>query len=126
MKPFEEFNAKYRSNAGKTMLNIIGKGFKIEGDFVFKKSWNEFIPGWDYVPRTRESVNLAVYTGEGAEDWQFFRVGLKGLSTQAKLRCLQWYREHSEDKGDKDVRIDNYLGALIRGGQLNSNLEIQR
>ena len=67
------------------------------------------------------------------EEWQYFRVGLKGVNTREKLARLRTYYEvsshaHYPDKGadtddncDVCIRIDNYIKALCRGGQLKSD-----
>ena len=84
------------------------------------------------------------------EIWQRFRLSMKGKSTAEKLRMLKnyWegmlhtthYGERFTDTDDCDIciRVDNYLGALCRGGQLPEkstllkalecrfNLEIQK
>jgi hypothetical protein len=70
------------------------------------------------------------------QEWQEFRVSLKGKSTSDKLKMLKGYYEeefvhtHVEesfvggtlvsgrDDCDVCIRIDNYLKALARGGQL--------
>ena len=69
------------------------------------------------------------------EDWQKFRLSLKGLSTRDKLDKLQAYynsavHTHTVEefpnatltsgRGDCDacIRVDNYIKALCRGGQL--------
>ena len=57
------------------------------------------------------------------EKWQEFRVSLKGLSTEDKIRRLRsydWNGEHEGEEADCDtcIRIDNYIKALCRGGQL--------
>lgn len=58
------------------------------------------------------------------EGWQFFRVGLKGKSTENKLKMLAMYMEThwAWDKPDSDeyIRVDNYLKALARGGQIEA------
>lgn len=67
------------------------------------------------------------------ENWQRFRLSLKGLSTEAKLRRLDAYVSNREVTGRynrvEQVRIDNYINALLRGGQLKRvgrNIVIQR
>lgn len=53
------------------------------------------------------------------EQWQEFRVSLKGLSTRDKLARLKHYYTFSEDdNADVSIRVDNYIKALCRGGQL--------
>lgn len=63
------------------------------------------------------------------EEWQRFRRSLKGTSTEEKLtRLCVYYLDNAphiyptdiEPCGDCDVciRVDNYIKALCRGGQL--------
>jgi hypothetical protein len=75
---------------------------------------------------TKERIAKAV----NDEAWQEFRISLKGLSTRDKLAKLHTYFEsvaHQEamephfppdDGCDVCVRIDNYIKALCRAGQL--------
>jgi len=66
------------------------------------------------------------------EEWQRFRKKLKGLQTSEKLdklyaRLEQVLITSSRDVFRKyEVQIDNYLNALRRGGQLDSNNRVQR
>lgn len=91
--------------------------------------WPHEVEQW-----VHEEVRGAVYEAEDTEDWQRFRVAMKGLTTQEKLGMLNNYFEKFVDRTtDGNVewpkykcRIDNYIGALVRGGQLNSNLEIAK
>lgn len=72
---------------------------------------------------TRDQINDAVDDVE----WQRFRISLKGMSTEEKLQRLHIYRPiyvESQEDIKKLVRVANYINALKRGGQLNSNLEI--
>ena len=61
------------------------------------------------------------------DEWQRFRRSLKGKSTKVKLETLQKLRSVLTGGGKfeldraNQVRIDNYLNALKRGGQLDSN-----
>lgn len=67
------------------------------------------------------------------EDWQEFRVSLKGRTTLEKLYLLQNYYNEGlwrhlypncplevgvEEWANYQIRIDNYIKALCRGGQL--------
>jgi len=63
------------------------------------------------------------------EDWQEFRVSMKGKSTEQKLRMLKKYdyEVHGGENAfsaldvvncDYCIRVDNYIKALCRGGQL--------
>lgn len=54
------------------------------------------------------------------EDWQKFRLSMKGQSTERKLNMLEeYYNAHvGEDEDNVTIRVDNYIKALCRGGQL--------
>lgn len=54
------------------------------------------------------------------EGWQEFRLSLKGISTQDKLQKLVGYYNAGKLLTDDTVyiRVDNYLKALARGGQI--------
>lgn len=63
------------------------------------------------------------------EDWQEFRVSMKGKSTEVKIGMLQRYdfEMHGGENVfsaldivdcDYCIRVDNYIKALCRGGQL--------
>jgi hypothetical protein len=77
---------------------------------------------WPYTVTglTKEEILQAVKDGE----WQEFRLSLKGLSTQEKLERLEerMLKEERRNGGglsrEQEVRIDNYINALLRGGQL--------
>lgn len=95
-----------------------------------------------YVQPDQRDVQYAVYTAESHMDWQLFRVSLKGLSTKHKLKMLynRWARfmcdlfdygmfsRNAESEWDRRalewVRINNYIGALRRGGQLDARLQV--
>lgn len=66
--------------------------------------------------------------------WQAFRVSMKGELTWVKLQMLQDYwdshvgPEYERVPGDNCVyciRVDNYLKALCRGGQLHPGQSLQ-
>lgn len=53
------------------------------------------------------------------QGWQEFRVSLKGLTTREKLSRLKAYLNNGPGARDtRQVRVDNYLKALARGGQV--------
>lgn len=62
------------------------------------------------------------------DKWQAFRLSLKGLSTKDKLKKLDtYYRKHTDRVNQ--VRVSNYINALLRGGQLIKRgrfVEVQR
>lgn len=66
----------------------------------------------------REEIQRAIKD----DAWQSFRLSLKGLSTEDKLYRLDNYLVSRELNGgvsrDEQVRVDNYINALLRGGQL--------
>ena len=127
VKEFKDFDTIFAANRAQTMNNIEKSHGKIAAeDWVDKKSWYEFAPNWVYQSSfVHSEISFAVYYSDDSEDWQKFRVGLKGLVTEAKLYCLAWY--YSQEPTElKRLRVNNYLGALVRGGQLNSDLKIVR
>lgn len=53
------------------------------------------------------------------EAWQEFRVSLKGKPTLTKIAELSWYYHYGPDDWEtRKIRVDNYLKALARGGQV--------
>lgn len=84
----------------------------------------------------QDFVQHCVYHVEGDNylhhrKWQLFRVSMKGHTTQEKVFMLiNYYQSNvveamSEDERKiQKCRVDNYLGALIRGGQLNKEYEV--
>ena len=56
-------------------------------------------------------------------DWQRFRRSLKGLQTKVKLQRLELYLTQGVTEA-RQIRVDNYINALKRGGFLNMDLEI--
>lgn len=79
-------------------------------------------------------VQFAVYRAPDHEEWQKFRVSLKGQSTKMKLLRLATYwataqiqhREGGVQLKLEKIRVDNYLGALVRGGQLTTDHVVVR
>jgi len=64
-------------------------------------------------------------------EWQNFRLSLKGLPTTEKLQRLSQRRQDKMDHlcvlpRQEQVRIDNYINALKRGGQLAIDGRVQR
>lgn len=70
-------------------------------------------------------IAYAVYESTGAGAWQQFRVSLKGFSTKVKLFRLEKRYDYGRinfslaEQALERIRIDNYIGALVRGGQLH-------
>jgi hypothetical protein len=67
-------------------------------------------------PLTKTEIMEAIEDDE----WQKFRLSLKGLSTKMKIQKLwSWVDEH-EYSHDAKVQVTNYVNALKRGGQIKS------
>jgi hypothetical protein len=86
-----------------------------------------------YQQWSQVEVIHAVYEAEDYDTWQKARVSLKGLSTVDKLYRLweMWEVEvvHHPSVHQRLIwkcRIENYLSALIRGGQLSRELKVLR
>lgn len=61
------------------------------------------------------------------QTWQEFRVSMKGKSTEEKLGMLKrYYKENDGDRKEViQIRVDNYIKALCRGGQLYAGESLQ-
>ncbi len=133
-KEFKDFDVKYKPFAGTALKTIERIGGKVAAEYIAASDH------WPYMDRFTEEysmsgIRFAVYEAPGAEEWQKFRVSLKGLTTREKLYCLLWYWDIHvvpgagahvtlEDWSRQVLRVNNYLGALKRGGQLNSELRV--
>lgn len=83
---------------------------------------------WKYHDQKRVwsqlEIHHAVYETSTVYEWQTFRIALKGLNTSEKLIVLErrWEDLVVQADGSHDeieqCRIDNYINALARGGQL--------
>lgn len=126
MSLFRDYDIKFSRYRGSALSTIEKTGGSVAREDINNiTKWDESLCA--YVVYAQSDVQQAVYYAADAEEWQKFRVSLKGLSTQEKLFCLAYLWDSCGDKKDiMRVRICNYLGALIRGGQLNDKLEIQR
>ena len=65
------------------------------------------------------------------DDWQALRLSLKGIPTEEKLDRLEEYMASIDGRSANEAwrmhcRIDNYINALKRGGQLNMQMEVVR
>lgn len=99
------------------------------------KRWDRKVDSW-----TNDFIRSCVYLVSDSLEWQLFRVSLKGLETSEKLYMLDNRYQQLVDFNASDTptgeqwtqykiqkcRIDNYILALVRGGQLNSSLEVVR
>lgn len=99
--------------------------------------WTYMVFKWSH-----EQVHAAVYLADDTAEWQLFRVSMKGLTTHEKLSMLYQRMEekvvgismsmffnqmdYAAARDKEQCRIDNYLGALVRGGQLSKTHEYVR
>lgn len=70
------------------------------------------------------------------DEWQGIRLSMKGVDTYRKLEILEaWWDQnlvYDSDFGtyealwSTEVQVGNYLGALVRGGQLNNERQIRK
>jgi hypothetical protein len=111
----------------------------------------EKITHWKYandiILWSRIQIREAVYISASAQEWQKFRVSLKGNSVKLKLYRLQKryesiaqdflqslnasnikygfeYKEALTSNALEKIRLDNYIGALRRQMSLNSEYKI--
>lgn len=127
-KEFQYFNKKYIHLAGTALKYIQTIGGSIaQEDIAACDHWPDVYKELFREDYSQKTVHHYVYVADGADVWQKFRVGLKGLKTCEKLYCLMWYWERhspSHSLHEDAVRVNNYLGALKRGGFLDSNLHV--
>lgn len=129
MKEFKAWD-KHFSKAELQYFRDTSPYFTSTYDYVMSRhSWmySQYRQSWD-----QETIQEAAYKREDAREWQKFRVALKGLTTEAKLAALEIYWEihvqHSNSISISRInhcRVDNYIGALIRGGQLTTDYKIK-
>lgn len=129
-KRFKQFDTRYAHHVGTALKTIERHGGRVPREDIERcTEWDEATFG-AYTIVEQVKVQWAVYEHPTAEEWQKFRVSLKGLSTKEKLYCLAWrlaqYNKAEAIYRLELIRVNNYLGALIRGGQLNANLEVVR
>lgn len=120
---FKSFDTRFTNHQIAVQRETWLRGFE---DSEPMKKWPHNVQQW-----SQNRVQFAVYEASDHEEWQLFRVSLKGLTTYEKLYCLDRYLDAlaREDQHGWDLnvcRVDNYIGALVRGGQLNKNLEVMR
>ena len=120
-KEFKDYDKLYAQYHGKALDFI-----KQQGGSIARSDIDD-IQKWDigYEVYDQRTVQHAVYYCCGADAWQKFRVGLKGLSTREKLYALGWWLA-ADDGLVHRIQVMNYIGALKRGGQLNDDLEVVR
>lgn len=120
----EETRKVWRNNVARRYKEVAGISVGVN-----PKPWFWVYCGI-YTIYPKEVVADAVYTSEGAPEWQRFRVALKGLETWEKLAFLEarWDIYVKDDimssQAVERIRINNYIGALRRGGQLDDKFNV--
>ena len=129
-KRFKYYDRVFRNQLHTLICNLPVSDLEHAKQHV--KSWEQEVTPWD-----RDTVEYCVYEAPDHTDWQLFRVSIKGLSTAEKLYMLSLYRiwqlnETAPGTMNGEMRqisvvqcrVDNYIGALRRGGQLDENYRI--
>lgn len=123
---FKEYDKKFIRSQGSIMAwesldyGIVGELTRWEGSMQ------------DVYAYSHDQVKAAVYLADDAETWQWYRVSLKGWSTKIKLYRLYRYLTRAANAWHDDrisleqftiekIRVANYLGALVRGGQIDKD-----
>ncbi len=125
-KEFKVYDQKYKKLTGGALKWMFSKTGWPQGTEIAD------IEGWDLFQTdayNASQIRWAVYDSPDAEEWQKFRVGMKGLSTKEKLYALKWWLTNATNllytSYDRDlIRVHNYLGALKRSGHLDASLKI--
>lgn len=125
---FKQFEKDHRQAIRAKHAEHLEEAYRNKEEVAAITEWVREVDSWSQV-----NVQQAVYNREGYVEWQIFRASLKDLSTREKLYFLDdylqcMYDQYDEsDGGDREhdvwyekCRVDNYIGALVRGGQLNS------
>lgn len=99
---------------------------------MIKAATSDITKGWIYDAHRGITPEEAQALCVRNTHWQVCRLSMKGIPTHKKLeRLLEWYNgEYLSATGvELEVRIkqiNNYLGALRRGGQLDDNNMIKK
>lgn len=132
-KEFKDFDKKYGHLKGTALKKLVEERII---SAVYRSLIDQQVR-WHYAGAffegySREDIHNAVYVGNDADYWQQYRVGMKGLSTREKLYvcAILWGVYIDDDNNSMElrrvwrIRINNYIGALKRGGQLDSELRV--
>lgn len=79
---------------------------------------------WPYEVKSHSMA--AIQQAVNDADWQNFRLTLKGRSTPEKLDMLFAHIQFNNVGHATSIRVDNYINALKRGGQLDEHCRVQR
>ena len=101
---------------------------------MIKAATTDITKGWPHDAHRGFPPNLVAEHVKDA-NWQRVRLSMKGQTTAEKLRLLKQWRDaclFDDGRGGLHlltstiVQVDNYLGALRRGGQLDMNNMIRK
>jgi len=149
-KEFKDFDDTYRKLMGKVLAGENGITLQIRAKEIEGWDYADEIVLW-----SNKEIREAVYESATADAWQQFRVSLKGFSTAMKLarlenrylairekvraayekadgerKMLALWEVYTESLAVEEIRekcrIDNYIGALRRGGQLDAGFRIRK
>lgn len=125
-KEFKEWDKAFNKDQIQSMRNL---WLYIDDPLTDDRGSIEDFNGWAYYEEIEvwgnSEIRHAVYEADDAKEWQCIRVAMKGLSTIEKLTILANLRQVYPQQVWK-IRIDNYLGALRRGGQLDEDYKIRK
>ncbi len=128
---FKDWDRKMSQYKGELKLTAAERAAGLAAQIDALEAWPFEVSSWNIT-----FVRHCVYEAGDAAEWQRFRVGLKGLSTPVKIhRLMQRYaefvgkikptnQEEAQMRRIQMCRIDNYIGALKRGGQLDDKLRL--
>jgi hypothetical protein len=120
-KEFKDYDKMFAQYRGTALEHIRSLG----GSIATNDVRNIIKWPFGYKQFSNEDVRFAVYEADDFLEWQKFRVMLKGVTTREKLYALGWYLSMN-DSDVAIIRVNNYIGALKRGGLLNDDLEVVR
>ena len=122
VKEFKDFNKLYaqliRTDAAEDNSMRMAAALMVRWQHLVNTNW------------TQAQIKLAVYEAPSSDEWQRFRVSMKGQSTAMKLARLDLRyvaAQNAPQEADwelEKIRIDNYILALRRGGFLDENYRI--
>lgn len=144
-KEFKDFDSKYAYLKGELLEGENQIALQSRAGSITSWEYHKEIVLW-----SNAEIREAVYMASSAEAWQQFRVSLKGFTTEMKLARLEarylkirhqvvasleelgesnknmlvYDTSLSEEEKMEKCRIDNYMGALRRGGQLDASYRI--
>lgn len=111
-------------------------GRRVSADLRSELKARGLITGWDNEKRAVKAgyspSEVQKYCVQHSA-WQVCRLSMKGVDTYRKLEICEawWDKHHGEAQTEMgcdvaEMQVGNYLGALVRGGQLNNERQIRK